>query len=445
MTANHYRTTRRNVLGGLAAAGTAAAFPFRTSAKSRLSLPRSYSLQGGSSPTTFMNWEAMEGTVTEAAIQAYQEQTGNLVEIIPTPGTGTDYETKVRTMLAGGTVPDIIRTNDDFVRFYSSKDQFMDLQPFIDRDGINPENYFESIWNFARQPDNTYTAVSLGNQPRLIYYNVDMFNEAGIPLPPRDWSSEGWTWDDFVEIAKELTIEGEQWGALIYDDTGSEQTFSVNNGVESGIYSEDGESFTLAQPEGAEAIQWLADLTLVHGVQPERGLVTEANSGNNLFIQQRVAMIFRTMGTRNYFRRNGADFNWDVAPPPANDNHKTEGSLICYAIPSAAQNPEGAWELLKFLLGPEGSQMFADGGEFIPALKKSAETIDAEEGQNPANMELFVTAMQHTTIPNFTTYTENARNVYRPQLDLVWTGDATAEEVLSNVKDEVEEILSGAF
>lgn len=445
MTANRYRTSRRNVLGGLALAGAASAIPFGTSARSRLSLPRAYSMQDSLGSTSFMNWEAMEGTVTEAAILAYQEQTGNPVEIIPSPGSGTDYETKVRTMLAGGTVPDIIRTNDDFVRFYSTKDQLTDLQPFIERDNINPDDYFEQIWNFARQPDNTYTAASLGNQPRLIYYNVDMFNEAGIPLPPKDWSSEGWTWDDFVETAKALTVEGERWGALVYDDTGSEQTFSVNNGLDEGIYSEDGTEFLLAEPKGAEAIQWLADLTLKHGVQPERGLVTESNSGNNLFIQQRVGMIFRTMGTRNYFRRNGADFNWDVTSPPAKVNHKTEGSLICYAVPKSAENPEGAWELLKFLLGPEGSRMFAEGGEFVPAYKESAATIGQEEGANPANMDLFVTAMDHNTTVNFTQFTENARNIYRPQLDLVWTGEATAEEVLSSVKDEVEEILSGAF
>jgi len=333
MSVIRHRTTRRNILGGLALAGAASALPSSAFAGPRASTRRRLALQDAAS-TSFMNWDAMEGTVTEAAILAYQEQSGNPVEIIPTPGTGTDYETKVRTMLAGGTVPDIIRTNDDFVRFYSSKEQFTDLQPLIERDGISPDDFYEPIWNFAKQPTGKYTAVSLGNQPRLIYYNVDMFNEAGIPLPPKDWSSEGWTWDDFVEIAKALTVEGE---------------------------------------------------------------------------------------------------------------HKTEGSLICYAIPTAAKNPEGAWELLKFLAGADGSKIFADGGEFVPAFKGSAETITAEGGENPASMELFATAMDHNTNVHFTEYTENARNVYRPQLDLVWTGESTAEEVLTGVRQEIEEILSGAF
>ena len=395
--------------------------------------------------TQFMNWEAMEGTPTEQAILAYQEQTGRTVEIIPNPGTGTDYETKIRTMLAGDTIPDIIRTNDDFVRFYSVKEQFTDLQPLMDRDGITPDSYYPPIFDFPKQPDGKYTAWTLGNQPRVIYYNVDLFNNAGVALPPTDWSSEGWTWDDFVEKAKALTIPGEQWGALVYDDTGCEQTFAVNNGLTDGIYSPDGKTFQLAEPLGVEAIQWLADLTLVHGVQPERGLVTEANSGNGLFLQGKVAMIFRTQGTMAYFRNNDISFTFDIASPPAKADHKTEGSMICYAIPTSAKNPEGAWELLKFLGGEGGATIFAERGDFIPAYRPAAETMKATEGVPPANFGLFPEAMKYNSAVHFTEVTENARNVYRPQLDLVWTGDSTAEEVLTGVKQEVEEILSGDF
>lgn len=427
------RVTRRTVLSALAAAPAVAP------------LSR-YALRQDVGPTQFMNWDAsIAGTPTEAAVQAYTAETGRVVEMIPAPGTGTDYETRVRTMLAGGTVPDVIRTNDDFVRFYSAREQFTDLRPFIERDAVNPADYYEPIWNFAIQPDGAYGAVTLGNQPRLIYYNVDMFEAAGVPLPPRDWTSAGWTWDDFLATAQALTIAGERWGALIYDDTGCEQTFAVNNGLAEGIYSEDGQSFLLAEPQGVEAIQWLADLTLVHGVQPERGLVLESNTGNNLFLQGRIAMIFRTQGTMAYFRNNGITFRFDVAPPPARVDHRTEGSLICYAIPTAAVNPEGAWQLLKWLSGPGGSQVFARRGDFIPAHIASAQAIVPQEGVSPSNLGLFATASGYQTSVNFTEYTENARNTYRPQLDLVWTGESTAEEVLTGVRQDVEDILSGAF
>ena len=390
MTYSPKSLTRRRLLGQAGAAAGVAALP--TAARSRGAVAAPWVRRQENCTTTFMNWDAIEDTPLEAVIQEFERQTGNTVEVIPTPGSGGDYETKVRTMLAGGTVPDIMRTNDDYVRYYSVKDQILDLTPYIERDGVDQGDYFDSIWNFSTQPTGNYTGWSLGSQPRLIYYNIDMFEEAGVALPPRDWVAEGWTWDDFLETARQLTIEGERWGALVYDDTGYEQTFSVNNGEESGIYAEDGETFTLSSDKGIEAIQWVTDLTCEHGVQPEWGLVTPDDAGENLFVQGKVGMIFRTQGTLDYFRRNITDFAWDVAPVPARENQLTEGSLIVFTIPKAAENPECAWELLNFMAGPEGSKIFASMGAFIPAYRESAELIAAGEDdatRYPENIGLF--------------------------------------------------------
>jgi multiple sugar transport system substrate-binding protein len=407
--------------------------------------------------TSFMNWDDIKGTPIEMVLQAYEQQTGRKVENVPNPGTGTEYETKVRTMLAGGTAPDIMRVNDDFVRYYSIKDQVRDLTPYIKRDNINPDDYYASIFDFAKQPTGKYGAWSIGNQPRVIYYNVNMFKEAGVALPPKDWTAQGWTWADFLETAKKLTKGGQQWGALVYDDTGSEQTWTVNNGVADGIFGKDGKTFTLAGAKGAEAMQWLADLTCKHKVQPERGQVeqgTTPNLGNNLFIAGKVAMIFRTQGTISYFRKNvpkagdpGA-FEWDVAPVPAHAAQKSEGSLICYAITKPAKNPDGAWELLKFMGGPEGSKIFAEQGAWITAYKQGNSYMKpgaAPPASYPANLALFAKATEFATVINFTENTENARNIYRQEFAKVWNCQETAQTVLDRVRKDVEEALSGTF
>ena len=127
MTRSVPNMTRRRFLGQVAAATGAAALPAAVR-PGRAGAGRRAQDVG---TTTFMNWDPIEGTPIEAVIRAYQEQTGNQVEVIPTPGRGTEYETKVRTMLAGGTVPDIMRVNDDFVRYYSIKDQILDLTPYL--------------------------------------------------------------------------------------------------------------------------------------------------------------------------------------------------------------------------------------------------------------------------------------------------------------------------
>jgi multiple sugar transport system substrate-binding protein len=398
----------------------------------------------GAGTITFVNWEDIKDTPFEETIQAFERASGRKVEVQPTPGRGTEYETKIRVMLAGGTVPDIMRTNDDFVRYYSIKDQILDLRPYLEKDRINPDDYYKPIFDFAKQPDGKYTAWSLGNQPRVIFYNVNMFKEAGVPVPPKDWTDAGWKWDDFLDRAKKLTVPGQRWGALLYDDTGMEQTFVVNNGEEEGLYSADGKRFTLANPKGAEAIQWLADLTCKHQVQPERGLVSQPDSGNNLFAAGRIAMMSRASSVVSYLRKNVKDFEWDVAPIPGNVHQKVEGSLICYTITKAAKNPDGAWELLKFMGGPEGGKIFAEGGAFIPAFKAAAEYVKPTN-EPPANIELFSKAMAVNVNVNFTENTERARNIYRQELDLVYTCQGQAQETLNRVKGDVEAALAGKF
>ncbi len=466
------RVTRRRFLTGMAAAGGAAALAAcgsnprdQTTPATAGGGPTTAAAQTvvGAAPardagvTSFMNWDDIRDTPIEAVIKEYEQQTGRKVENVPNPGTGNEYETKVRTMLAGGTAPDIMRVNDDFVRYYSIKDQVRDLSPYLKRDNIKPDDYFAPIYNFAKQPSGQYTAWSLGNQPRLIFYNVNAFKEAGVPLPPKEWTKQGWTWNDFLETAKKLTKPGERWGALVYDDTGMEQTFAVNNGVESGIYSEDGKKFTLASPKGAEALQFLADLTCKHQVQPERGLVDQPgvpNLGNNLFVGGKVAMAARTQGTINYFRRNipkvgePGHFEFDVAPIPGNVAQKSEGSLICFAVTKPAKNPDGAWELLEFMGGPEGAKIFAARGAFIPAYKAAADLIQPGKeppSSYPANIQLFVQATEHATVVNFTENTENARNIYRDELDKAWTCQESVKSVLDRVRPDVEEALSGKF
>lgn len=389
---------------------------------------------------SFMNWDTVKDTPLETVLNAFQEQTGITVEVQPTPAE--DYETKFRTLLASGAPPDVMRINDNLVRGIAEQDQLTDLGPYLAESSVPRENYNESILSFARTPSDTLPAWVIGSRPRVIFYNATMFEEAGVALPPTTWTSEGWMWEDFLKTAQQLTVEGERWGALIYLDTGYEQTWLVNNGVEPGIYSEDGTEFTMATPEGIEAVQWATDLACEHGVQPPWSELQQDDAGIQLFAAGDLGMFYAGMDAIPYLHQNAGDFVWDVAPVPAKVKQTTESSLIVYCIPRDAQNPDVAWELLEFLGGPEAGQIFAEAGNFIPLWKDASQYIQAGD-QPPANMGIFGEAAAHNTfVSPAATEQGRARLIYRQQLELVYTCQKSAEEVLTSVKDEVEAVLA---
>ncbi len=426
--------TRRTVIKGGAGAAVAgwAATQFGT--------PLIKASQG-SGEITFMNWDTIGGTPLETAINAFQEQSGITVNVQPTPTQ--DYETKFRTLLASGSPPDIMRINDDFVRGYSQAGQLMDLRPFIEASGLNNDDYNQHPFNFPLQPDGSHTAWSIGTQPAMIFYNKTMFEEAGVKLPPGEWTGEGWTWDDFLETARQLTnADEQQWGALVSDDTASETIYTVNNGEKTGIYSEDGTEFTLANPKAIEGIQWVADLSCVHEVQPPWSQLQQDDAGNQLFAGGRVGMIQRTFGTASYFHQNVADFEWDVAPVPAKESQTTIATLIVFCIPKDATNPEAAWELLNFIGGPEGGQIFAEAGEFAPVYTETMGMLQPVDG-TPAHLDLIRDAVANSTNENFSVNIPQARLIYRPQLDLIFGCQQSAEEVLTSIRPDVEAALAG--
>lgn len=433
----------------LAACGASPRAPTTTSQAGGQAGASPAAVQGGR--VQFMNWDPIEGTSYEAVIKAYEKQSGSTVTVIPTPGTGTEYETKVRAMLAGGNAPDIMRTNDDYVRYYSSKEQIVDLSGYIKRD-INRTDYSEAVLDFPIQPDGKNTAWSVGTQPRLIFYNVTMFKEAGVPLPPKEWVDTNWKWENFLDAAKKLTKGNDRWGALVYDDTGFEQIWPTNNGHPSGIYSKDGKQFTLVDPKAAEAIQYAVDFTCKHKVQPERGLVRQANTGNNLFTGGKLGMIERVAGTNEYFRRNipkpgdPAHFEYDVAPIPGNVAQLTTASLILFTVTKTSKDPAAAWGLLKYMASAEAGKIFADRGTFVPVSKEAASTLkvgDQPPASYPANIALFSKALGHLNFNSLTGNTEGARNIYRVQLDNVYNCQISAQDLFNKVKKDVDEVLAG--
>jgi multiple sugar transport system substrate-binding protein len=342
-------------------------------------------------------------------------------------------------VLSGGKPPDLIKINDDYVRGMSATGALLDLSTYIERDKLDTSRFPKDLFEFPKQADGTHTAWVIAHSPRLFYYNVDMFEEAGVPLPPTTWTPDGWTWDDFLETAKALTVKGERFGALAYLDTGYEQTFAVNNGSPTGIFSADGKSFTLSEPEAAEAVQWATDLTCVHGVQPAWGDLQSDNADLQLFAQGKLGMLFSQFSTLPYLAENVKDFTFDVAPPPAGPaDQLTESSVVTYAIPAKAENPDAAWELLKFLTSEEGGTFFVEGNMWLSMDDRPLELLS----EPPAHVGLFVEAVEHSTLPNQTSNTLGARQIYRPMLDDVYNCNAKAADVLSQAKPGVDESLA---
>ena len=399
---------------------------------------------GGSDALSFLTWDTESGSPLYQVGQNWAKGASTTIDIQSVPG-GDEYEAKLRTVLASGAPPDSIRINDDYVKGYYEEGSLLDLAPYLKKDGIKADDYFPVAFDFAEQSDGAHAAWPIMTNPGIIYINTDAFEEAGVDLPPEDWSGDSWTWDDFVETAKKLTKpDGSRYGCLVFPDTSLETVFPVSNGGP-GIYSKDGSRFALAEPQGTEAIQWVADLALVHKAHPNFATVDAGQNTPNWALSQlgtgKVAMMLGLTSGIPYLREN-ATVKWDIRPTPKKVTRTTVNTLTVLAIPKDSKNPDLAWSFLKYCVGADSAKLLAQSRGFMPVAKSAAKYFVPDQ-KAPQNLAMVTSALDNAVNENFSSYIQQARQIYRPVLDDVWSGKRTAAAALGSVADKVNNVLAG--
>ena len=158
----------------------------------------------------------------------------------------------------------------------------------IDRDGYD-------LTQLADQGVADFTTADGGQfgLPRdlntiALYYNKDMFDAAGIPYP-----DDTWDWAKLVDVAKQLTKDGngdgkaDQWG--FYTETTDMENYWLSLVWQNGgdILAPDGKSTLLGTDQAAGGIQFLQDLIWKDKVMPDPAISAETGDA---FEQGQAAM-----------------------------------------------------------------------------------------------------------------------------------------------------------
>ncbi|HEX6971633.1 MAG TPA: extracellular solute-binding protein, partial [Limnochordia bacterium] len=343
------------------------------------------------------------------------------------PGIRVDYvaggEEKWQVMAAGGAAPEVGRVNDDYVVDYALRGLASPLDAYIRSLPLpGPEEYIPFFWDWPKVNARTYAWIA-AITPRMFYVNVDLFAQAGLSLPPKTWESPEWTWETFLDTAKKLTVDTngdgnpDVWGTAIFHDTGAEQTFAVNNGGP-GIYSPDGRRFTLADPAGVEAMQWLADLANVWRVHPSFEVMDARGGPIDMFAAGEVAMLFADLrGRIRQFREGvGSSFAWAMRPVPMRVRGIQEGSLDTYVIVPGAAHPEAGFKWLRFLASETSAEIQARLGFSVGLKKAWVKQYFLQPDQMPLDQDVIAEALSYYVPVNKAVRVQEAREIYRPAL-----------------------------
>lgn len=286
-------------------------------------------------------------------------------ELIP----GDEYHQKMEVLFAGGTAADTFWTIllSGLYHRYSTRGLVMPIDDLIAADNYDLGVYYPTTLDATKVQGKTYGLAWVCHPGRIgAFYNKNLYEEAGIPLPPADGS---WTVDDMLAQAKELTRDTDgdgkidQFGFRPNTETWGILTWLRSWGAD--IFNEDGTQCVMDSDEAMAAFQFLYDLFHVHKVAPTP--------------EQVIDMMFETGKVANYVSgywgisakaRVGDRFEMGCTPMPKGPagvwGSMFEFDPIC--IYSKSAHPEEAFEWLKWMANQETGIRIAEVGS-VPGAR----------------------------------------------------------------------------
>jgi ABC-type sugar transport system, periplasmic component len=378
--------------------------------------------------------------VEKDIIEAFEAQNPG-IKVEPIVSAYNDYHTKLLTMIAGGAAPDVMRIDSYYFNDFMKVGALKDIDGLIAKEKIDLSSYYQQGIQEATYKGKLY-GLPWGTAPLYMFVNLDVLDKAGIKMPSNDW-----TWDDFFAICKKVS-QGE--GADRVYGFGMElSTISTilpwvwANGGD--LFNADRSKFTLDQPASTQAIQRLADLQKNKYMSPDTVSAT-ADINTRLFVNGKIAMrVGSAAEILSTQKVEGVRF--EVLPMP---NGKFKNATVfksnIVGIGTGSKNQDAAWTFLKFLRGPEGQ-----GETLYMQAKRMPPTMDnskywglyADTTKYPKFVEANSKAISKSyghNLPLRAGWLE-VEQVVKPALQLVFTGDKTADVAMKEIAPKAQAVL----
>jgi multiple sugar transport system substrate-binding protein len=349
----------------------------------------------------------------EAFVEAFNAKYGDKYKLVmDVVANETAYDV-LKTQIASGDVPDIVGPVG--VRgLWSFEGAWLDLAPYIDATGYDLSDFNSALVEFYQLGPQGQVGLPFAVYPSALWYNKDLFDEAGLEYPPHEWGApyadgDEWTFDKLRELAMYLTVDANGNDATMTE-------FDPENAVQFGydaMWTDIRGRWTFfgagsfVGPDGQaqmpevwrEAAHWYYDgMWTDHFIPNDNYVNSDLLAQGNTFGSGNVAM----NPNHTWYTCCFEGVNWDVAAIPSYEGNITAKlHADTFGILKGTENPDAAFEVLSLMLGefaPELLQVY--GG--LPArasLQESALATMAENFPN-ADLQVFIDALNYPDNPN---------------------------------------------
>ena len=293
------------------------------------------------------------------------------IKVIPEQWVG-DYYAKLQTQLAAGTVPDVVYFQPWTWQPFAIAGVLRPLDDFIKRDRAHIPDVWPAAYSSSVRWNGRVFMAPADANPMVIIYNKHMFDKAHVPYP-----KEGWTVDDLIQTAKELTIKkGDKVIQYGYQANYGDSYFRNLGFMRLGGHFESTPQIkprkaNFADPLVTRGLQiQLSDMPKMGISMPMGALLAGGGQyGNYTYGIQNGLTAMKLEGPwfmpnltgPSSVKKGGLPFDVVSHPRQGKEWHAPSG-VSGHTIVSQSKNPEAAWELIRFIISAEGQRRVAEGG-----------------------------------------------------------------------------------
>lgn len=283
---------------------------------------------GGDDVIEVTTWELFSGGDGEAfasLLEKFNSQHPG-IELKLSGTSWNNYYSKLFASMTGGNPPDmgIIHTT----RLLKFAPALRDLSSHLSSG--TTDAYVDSIWNSC-QVDGKRVALPLDTHPCGLYYNKDLFEEAGL-----DPSSPPTNWEEFKAAADAISSETDAHGFIPQPYQGPSMLrpwFMFLKQKGGNLLNEDNTQAAFNTDAGLEIMETWQNMTGDWGWDQAD---TSAERGTKAFRQGDAGMIYQ--GTWYVNAIKDAEYEWDMAKPtnlaPGANTRATWTNSHSFAVPS---------------------------------------------------------------------------------------------------------------
>lgn len=335
---------------------------------------------------------------------------------------------KLAIRLAGGDAPDVFYYTADRLPALVHRQVVTALDPFLAKDPeVRLADYYPETVRSGRLNGQLYL-FPFHFSTDLLFFNKDLFDRAGVAYP-----TENWTWDDFLEAAKKLTVR--ENGRVAQYGTLQPRTLFMIRSFGGNCFDESLQSVQIDSEPARRALQFLVDLETRHQVAPSQAQIKdiEKDDGLDLFSTGKVAMfVGRTFMMPELSKLNR--FSWDVAPVPRGALRYSRLAVGGNCIYQKTKHPEAAWAFVKFFSSETGSRICGAARNCVPALTKVA-TSPVFLYTPPAHIQVVLDSIHFSQRENYglLTWDEFFEKTFKAETDKALFRAASIDESLREV------------